>query len=258
MTIGHPVPTVIETERSEVVLRQIMQDDAGALFRLIDANREHLSHHGDDTAKKYPSLDSVMQSITDPLNSLRLRLGIWVFEQEGKKELAGAINLTTGGKNSAVVGYWLGEEYTGKGFATTACKALVGYVSRHRPFSQLVASTHAGNIASRRVLGRAGFSPSGFATGDDILFQYRVDPLAVIDQVVAELRKHNYAPGVYIPIEGGWPNYTMVTLVLDKGMVKAHPQSNMRLCEENYFLALGGAIKKASWRLERTHDVRRR
>src|SRR6266511_3124980 len=55
------------------------------------------------------------------------------------------------------VGYWIGKEYWGKGVATRALAAFLGYVSA-RPLYAHVAKH---NIGSRRVLEKCGFRICG-------------------------------------------------------------------------------------------------
>lgn len=55
------------------------------------------------------------------------------------------------------LGYWLGEPYWGNGYATEAASALVNrYFARTR--DDLMSGHRVGNIASRRVLTRLGFT----------------------------------------------------------------------------------------------------
>src|SRR5437868_14428116 len=74
----------------EVILRQYSPADAQEGFSLIDRNRDHLSQFGDETASKYPTLESFQESILHPKNPRRLRFGI--RNKEGL--LVGSINLT--------------------------------------------------------------------------------------------------------------------------------------------------------------------
>ncbi len=60
-------PIEIASSDGEVVLRQFTLEDAEEIFKLIDGNREHLSQFGDDTAGKYPTLDSVRESLQKKL-----------------------------------------------------------------------------------------------------------------------------------------------------------------------------------------------
>jgi [ribosomal protein S5]-alanine N-acetyltransferase len=62
----------------------------------------------------------------------------------------------------AEVGYWLGEPLWGKGIATAAVRALTTYAFGEFPYLvRLYAMTYEDNVASQRVLEKAGFVREG-------------------------------------------------------------------------------------------------
>jgi RimJ/RimL family protein N-acetyltransferase len=72
--------------------------------------------------------------------------------------LVGAIVLRpipTGHEN---LGYWIGREYWGRGYATAAACAMVALAFRCLDCQQVTASHLARNIASGRVLGKCGLT----------------------------------------------------------------------------------------------------
>lgn len=148
---------IIHAQNSPVVLRQFIPEDAELLFRLIDQNREHLSRWGDETSEKYPDLESVEASIIYPVPS-RLRFGVWVGER-----LVGTINLTTytdaetREENIAEIGYWIGKQFCGNGYAKTAARMLTDYALSRMDFRVVIAQVRRENYASRAVLERVGF-----------------------------------------------------------------------------------------------------
>ncbi|UPT65613.1 MAG: GNAT family N-acetyltransferase [Sphingobacteriales bacterium JAD_PAG50586_3] len=62
---------------------------------------------------------------------------------------------------NAEVGYWLGQEYWGKGIATQATKLLAEYGFDTLGMNRIYASVFAPNKASGRVLEKAGFVYEG-------------------------------------------------------------------------------------------------
>lgn len=62
---------------------------------------------------------------------------------------------------SAELGYWLGESYWGNGIMTSAVCALVSYGFREFSLNRIYAEPYAANVASIRVLEKAGFSLEG-------------------------------------------------------------------------------------------------
>lgn len=59
---------------------------------------------------------------------------------------------------SAEIGYWIGESYWGKGVTSDAVKAVVEYTFTHTEIIRLFASVYEYNIASMKVLEKAGFT----------------------------------------------------------------------------------------------------
>lgn len=143
-------PLVIPTEKDPVILQQLTVEDAPIYFAAVDASREHLSQFGDETAAKYPTLETVEASLNNPSNPDKLRMGIWDGET-----FVGSINLTPDG-DEAEVGYWIDSRYTGNGYATVATRALTGYAKQQR-FRRIFANVSIGNEASTAVLRRSGF-----------------------------------------------------------------------------------------------------
>jgi RimJ/RimL family protein N-acetyltransferase len=58
----------------------------------------------------------------------------------------------------AEIGYWLAEEYWGRGIATASLKALTEYAFREFKFIRLYANVFEWNPASSRVLEKAGYT----------------------------------------------------------------------------------------------------
>jgi RimJ/RimL family protein N-acetyltransferase len=62
---------------------------------------------------------------------------------------------------TATVGYWLGESFWGRGFATQALRAISAYAFSTFDLHRLEAAVFAWNLASSRVLEKAGYSLEG-------------------------------------------------------------------------------------------------
>jgi RimJ/RimL family protein N-acetyltransferase len=58
---------------------------------------------------------------------------------------------------SAEIGYWLGENYWGKGIMTKAVRQMVAYAFDNFPLRKIYAPVFDFNIASQKVLQKAGF-----------------------------------------------------------------------------------------------------
>jgi RimJ/RimL family protein N-acetyltransferase len=143
-------PLILGTTLPGVQLKQLRLEDAPAYFEAVDANREHLSQFGDQTGKKYPTVESVEASIKYPDNPNKHRMGIW-----DRDIFVGTINMTLI-ENNIEIGYWLDEQHTGMGYATVATRALATYAKRFYP--SVYAGVNPENLVSQRVLERAGFN----------------------------------------------------------------------------------------------------
>jgi RimJ/RimL family protein N-acetyltransferase len=148
-----PLPVRLKTNQSGLTLRRFEKKDAPALFKLIDRNRDHLSRFGEPTSQKYPDSESVYRSIVYPDNLERFRYGIW----KGKR-LVGTVNLTRKKHGVAEVGYWVGKEFAGKGYARIATQTLVNYALMATDISEVRAHIHISNMASVATILHAGFA----------------------------------------------------------------------------------------------------
>ena len=70
--------------------------------------------------------------------------------------LQGESNLPIG-ENEAEIGYWLGEDFWGKGYVTEATLRVLQYAFDELHLTQLWAGAYKENIASQRVLEKCGF-----------------------------------------------------------------------------------------------------
>lgn len=61
------------------------------------------------------------------------------------------------GENEAEIGYWLGEDFWGKGYMTEAALQIIHYAFEELHLTGLWASVYKENIASQRVIEKCGF-----------------------------------------------------------------------------------------------------
>lgn len=126
-------------------------DDIDSYYTLVDRNRDHLSRHGDYINLTHATRASVRASLTEPSDANR-QFGIWL-----DTTLIGRADMIPRLPGHFVLGYWLGEAYTGKGYATVACRALIAYAREYLGATAIFAGVTKGNAASEAVLGRLGF-----------------------------------------------------------------------------------------------------
>lgn len=79
-------------------------------------------------------------------------------------EVIGGIGLEFRGdiyRKTPLLGYWLGEPYWGQGIMPQAVKLIVDYTFNQLDVIAIQANTFGGNLASMRVLEKAGFERQG-------------------------------------------------------------------------------------------------
>ena len=88
----------------------------------------------------------------------RKELTFSIFENDS---LVGGIELTSHEDNCYELGFWLGRQHWGQGFATEACKGLLRYAREELALKNIVSSYMKGNDASANVLRKLGFKKTG-------------------------------------------------------------------------------------------------
>jgi RimJ/RimL family protein N-acetyltransferase len=134
-----------------LALRQLVPDDAQRYFDLIDADREHFKYGEEITSNKYPTVESVRQSIKDPVQS-KLRFGIW-----DNNEMVGSINMVQNRPGTGEVGYWIGGQYKGHGYAKRATEQLANYAFNELGLQRITAWVAPENLPSVKTLEKVGF-----------------------------------------------------------------------------------------------------
>lgn len=76
-------------------------------------------------------------------------------------QFIGCAGLENSRGNGLEIGYWIGQPFWGKGYATEAAQALVDVAFRNTEIDELRASCRVSNAASRRVIHKCGFQFAG-------------------------------------------------------------------------------------------------
>lgn len=147
-----PESIVVESVSDTVKLMQLTAADAQAYYDLIVYDPDHLRQFRDVTADKYPDVSSVRESIEHPRNPDKLRFGIW-----DSGVMVGSINLTPEDDDRAEIGYWVGKQHAGHGYAVRSTDLLVGYAFSSLGLSEVYANIVVGNEASRKSVEKSGF-----------------------------------------------------------------------------------------------------
>lgn len=135
-----------------IVLRQFTPQDYENLRTLVMGNRAHLRPMQDVHCLTGRELEDWLQATVDGSDPSRTRFGVW-----HKGALVGEISLDCLREGFSTVGYWVGKEHTRQGIATSALISLSRYVFSSTKEETLRATVNKENVASQKVLGRAGF-----------------------------------------------------------------------------------------------------
>ena len=148
------------------VTRLITLDDAPALTKLVQANREFLAPwdplRGDDYFTEAGQLAEIQSSLSQYRQGIKLPHVI--LGESGA--LAGRINLNNivrGAAQSGSLGYWVSATENGRGLATAAVRDMVRLAFGELRLHRVEAGTLLHNVRSQRVLERNGFVRFGMA-----------------------------------------------------------------------------------------------
>jgi [ribosomal protein S5]-alanine N-acetyltransferase len=138
-----------------IILRPWITKDAGELAQI--ANNKRIS---DNLRDGFP----FPYSLEDAVNWLRLILPENTpprfFAIVDGHKLVGSIGIVTKSdiyRKNAEIGYFIAEDFWGKGIATKAIKAATSYAFREFDFVRIYAEPFSDNYSSRKVLENAGF-----------------------------------------------------------------------------------------------------
>jgi ribosomal-protein-serine acetyltransferase len=157
-----PERIVVERPGDPVRLLQLVPGDAQAYYDLIAFDPDHLKQHGDETADKYPDVETVRRSIEQPSNPNKYRFGVWDGDV-----MVGSDNLTPEDDGKAELGSWIGKQYIGNGYAGRGRELLVDFAFNRLGLNELHCDIVVGNDASRRSVEKSGFTFAGEFVDDE-------------------------------------------------------------------------------------------
>ena len=144
------------------------------MLTLIDKNRFHLRQWlpwVDSTRGIMDSRMWIQAALKQFAENKELHAGIWFDDK-----LAGVIGCQFKWKNhSAVIGYWLGEDYQGKGLMTAAVMAYIDYCLCEMNLNRIEIRCATYNHRSRSIPERLGFKNEGTIRDAEWLYDRYVD-----------------------------------------------------------------------------------
>lgn len=160
---------------ADVELRILEDWDAEEMYRLIDRNREHLRQWlpwVDYETSVEDSRNFIRTSLQHYLDNESFSLGI-----RFQGQLAGVIGYHTINwpSRKVEIGYWLGAEFQGKGLMTRSCRAMVTYAFEKLLLNRVTILCATGNLRSRAIPERLGFTQEGILRESEWLYDHFVD-----------------------------------------------------------------------------------
>jgi ribosomal-protein-serine acetyltransferase len=171
-------------------IRQRQPEDAEELFALTEANRLYLREWlpwldhckcPDDTRR------NILTSLEEADRGVSLEVCIW---NEGRIVGVTGFNSISKANRIGQIGYWLGEEYSGRGIMTRAVRALTAHGFEKLGLNRITIAAAVANGKSRAVAERLGFKLEGISREAEWLYDHFVD-----HAVYAMLRSDWDAPG---------------------------------------------------------------
>lgn len=149
-------------------LRTPIASDYVSWSELRGASRQHLTPWEPTWAADELSREGFRRRLRRYQQADRDGSGHMYFIFTAKEnELAGGIqisNVRQGiAQSAATMGYWIGERFAGQGLMTDAVVTLVQHCFDRLGLHHIEAACLPGNVASRRVLTKCGFSAEGTA-----------------------------------------------------------------------------------------------
>jgi [ribosomal protein S5]-alanine N-acetyltransferase len=150
--------------KRDLNIRQLKLSDVQALHELRMKNKEFFQQYQPIKPESYYSYEIQKEETEREFNDDGSYIfGVFLRETG---ELIGRIAFTSisrGPFQNANIGYFIGSEYNGKGFATRSVKYAIDFVFGNLDLHRIQAGVMPKNIGSIHVLEKAGFRYEGLA-----------------------------------------------------------------------------------------------
>ncbi|TLS36814.1 GNAT family N-acetyltransferase [Pseudalkalibacillus caeni] len=161
----------------DLSLRLLNTYDAEEFFQLMDTSRKHLSKwlgwldYNKEVNDSKAFIEATLKSIADTGGFPKTVAMIY------KGSIAGVIgfNEINHSNKSAIIGYWIGEKFQGKGIVTKACNALIVYGFNDIRLNRMEIRVAKENYKSRAIPERLGFKEEGLIRHAEWLYDHYVD-----------------------------------------------------------------------------------
>lgn len=159
----------------DISLRMLTNNDADRLFEITDQSRIYLREWlpwVDQTKTIKDSEAFIQMSIQMYIDRIGLTTGIFY-----KNVLVGVagFNRIDWENKIGYIGYWLGNDYQGRGIMTRAVRALINFAFNEYELNRIDIRAASGNIKSQAIPKRLGFTNEGLLRQTEWLYDHFVD-----------------------------------------------------------------------------------
>jgi ribosomal-protein-serine acetyltransferase len=156
-------------------LRTLCDDDAEALFRVVDGNRVHLREWLpwlDDNTTAKDSLAFIQATVKQEAANQGFTCAV---EFRGRIVGVAGYHPIRWANKSVEIGYWLAREAVGHGIMTKCCRVLISHAFVGYGLNRVQIPAAVGNRRSRAIPERLGFMLEGVIRDAEWLYDHFVD-----------------------------------------------------------------------------------
>lgn len=165
----------VYTVDEEISLKLIEMKDASRIFQLTNRSRPYLRNWLPwlDQTRKIGDTEAFIQHALKGLAENKSMTTMILLN--GQAVGVASYNSLDWANKIAYIGYWLGEDYQGKGIMTKAAGALTDYAFQELGINKVEIRAAVENKRSRRIPERLGFVEEGTIRQAEWLYDHYVD-----------------------------------------------------------------------------------
>lgn len=166
---GEPVPTIAE---GDVQLRPLRISDSSSWHELRKRNQAWLGpwdatvpNEGVSAGEIPPSFSAMVRRLRNEAREGRVLPWVVEFQVGGQRRMVGQVTMggiTYGSLRSAYLGYWIDQQFAGRGITSLAVAMASDYAFGTLRLHRLELNIRPENAASRAVAEKVGFRKEGF------------------------------------------------------------------------------------------------